>query len=571
MNRKQRRAANAMRAGAAGDTAGQLFAEALRYQQQHRLDDAARAYKHLLRIDPDHAEASNNLGAVLMAQGKAHEASARFARTLELTPQLFDQFGPICATLVAILPPLGEAMRRANAAWPSRLPLDSLLDDAGLAALAADPLLLTILQSAPVRDVALERALTMLRAALLNEVAAGISADDTTLTLACAVAQQCFVNEYIFATTPGEESQIEQIKSRLHDILPIQLAAIAMYLPLHSLPDSQTLLDRKWPRVVDSVVTRQLREPMLERALRNSIPRLTAIDNDTSLRVRQQYEENPYPRWVHVAANTAPTTIDGYLHEMFPTAAVTPLAKTGAVEALVAGSGTGWHAVGIAKKFHDVKVLAVDLSLSSLAYAKRKTPAALAARIDYAQADILKLGTIDRKFDIIDASGVLHHMADPNEGWRILLKLLRPRGLMHIGLYSELGRQDVVAARAFIAERGYGTSAAEIRRARQDLLASPLRSLARFNDFFSLSECRDMLFHVQESRTSIPAIKNFLAEHGLKFIGFEFDQAALQRLRSLFRDSGWSMEDLDRWHALEMQYPDTFSGMYHFWVQKPAA
>jgi hypothetical protein len=28
------------------------------------------------------------------------------------------------------------------------------------------------------------------------------------------------------------------------------------------------------------------------------------------------------------------------------------------------------------------------------------------------------------------------------------------------------------------------------------------------------------------------------------------------------------LTDLDRWHAIETRYPDTFSGMYQFWVQK---
>ena len=66
---------------------------------------------------------------------------------------------------------------------------------------------------------------------------------------------------------------------------------------------------------------------------------------------------------------------------------------------------------------------------------------------------------------------MLHHLADPQAGWRVLLSLLRPGGVMHIGLYSELARQDVVRARAFIAERGYGQTADDIRRCRQDLFA----------------------------------------------------------------------------------------------------
>ena len=165
MNCKQRRAGlkQTSLAGGARSQAAQLFADAPRAQQQNRLDEAARAYKRLLLLTPDDAQASNNLACVLQAQGKLAEASARFARTLELMPQLLGQFSGICATLVALLPPLGEAMRRANEAWPQRLPLDRLLGDGGFAALAADPLLLTILQSGPVRDIALERVLTTLR------------------------------------------------------------------------------------------------------------------------------------------------------------------------------------------------------------------------------------------------------------------------------------------------------------------------------------------------------------------------------------------------------------------------
>ena len=117
--------------------------------------------------------------------------------------------------------------------------------------------------------------------------------------------------------------------------------------------------------------------------------------------------------------------------------------------------------------------------------------------------------TIGRSFDVIDCSGVLHHMADPLEGWRVLLSLLRPGGLMHLGFYSEAGRDDVVAARSFIADRGFGSTPAEIRRCRQELLKTPLASVTRFSDFFSTSECRDLLFHVHEARMTIPAIKTF--------------------------------------------------------------
>jgi 2-polyprenyl-3-methyl-5-hydroxy-6-metoxy-1,4-benzoquinol methylase len=580
MNRKQRRAAlkqspsaGGHRAGPASDPVGQLFAEAERLQRQNKLNDATRVYKRLLLLKPDHAQASNNLGCVLQAQGKLNEASARFAQALTLMPQLFEQFNGVCATLAAVLPPLGEAMRRAIAAWPNRLTADQLLGGAGLRAICEDPMLLSLLQSVPARKTELELVLTSLRAALLTE--AGDAPDDGVLAFCCAMAKQCFINEYVFAVTADEDAQVDRLKAMLGDaiaagaaIAPMRLAALAMYLPLHALPGADALLARTWPPALDDVLTQQLREPRQELALRSTIARLTPIDDDVSLRVQQQYEENPYPRWVRVAGNVEPIAIDKHLRNKFSTAAFTPLGKTESFDILVPGCGTGLQSTEVVQCYQGARVLAVDLSLSSLCFAKRMTPASLAERIEYLQGDILKLGAIGRTFDMIDVTGVLHHMADPIEGWRILLTLLRPGGIMHLGFYSELGRRDLMAARAFIVERGYAATPADIRRCRQDLLKTPMGIIARFTDFFSTSECRDLLFHVQESRTTIPAIKAFIDGHALKFIGFDLDDTAAQNFRALFSTNGWSMTDLDIWHAIETQHPNTFSGMYQLWVQK---
>jgi SAM-dependent methyltransferase len=575
MNRKQRRAArkqppsSAIRPTAfAGDPADPLFTEAEQLQRQHKLDDAVRVYKRLLLLKPDHARASNNLALVLLAQGKRSEASAHFARALTLMPQLFEQYNAVCDTLAAVLPPIGAAMQRALAARPNRLSADQLLAAEDRAAVRADPLLRCMLEAVPARTTGLELVLTALRAALLD----GANGEDA-LGFCCALAKQCFINEYVFAVTAEEEAQVECLAAAIGNaqstgasIAPMQLAALAMYMPLHRLPFADALLTTAWQAPLDLVVTQQIREPRQELALRPTIPRLTAIEDEISLRVQQQYEENPYPRGINLAGNVQPVSLDRHLRTKFPTAAFTPLAKSGPLDILVPGCGTGLGAQ--VAQMYDAHVLAVDLSLASLAYAKRTTPDALTPRIDYAQGDILKLGALGRTFDFIEVTGVLHHMADPLEGWRVLLTLLRPGGMMHLGFYSELGRRDVVGARAFIAERGYTATPADIRRCRQDILKTPHASVARFTDFFSTSECRDLLFHVQESRMTIPAIKDFIDGHGLKFIGFDLDDAAAQNIREAFAAQGWSMSDLAKWHTVETANPDMFSGMFQLWVQR---
>src|SRR5262249_11132438 len=158
--------------------------------------------------------------------------------------------------------------------------------------------------------------------------------------------------------------------------------------------------------------------------------------------------------WVHAASARAPITLDEHLRIQFPTAPFRPLGKD-EIDILVAGCGTGRHPIEVARQYRGARILAMDLSVSSLCYAKRKTPGPLAARSACAQGDILRLGSLDRTFDLIEIRGVLHHLADPLAGWRFMLSLLRSGGFMHVGLYSGLARRDVVAARAFIAERGY--------------------------------------------------------------------------------------------------------------------
>jgi SAM-dependent methyltransferase len=587
MNRKQRRAGRLQSregAGASGPSqpsaraeAGRLFGQAVWHQHQGKPNEAIKLYKQVLDLEPDHAEASNNLGCLLLTQGKRAAASGYFERALMLLPQLFDDFDSVAVMLLAVNPGLGEGVKRAASAWPERLSTRELLGGADFAAIFGDTLLSHVLTSTTVRNVGLERLLTSFRLEFLHAAVDGTRSAglaDDVLDFCAALAKQCFINEYIFATTAEEAEQAQALARMLVEALardsevpPLLPSAVAMYVPLHSLPNSEALLKRTWPAALTDLLRQQVREPREEAQYRELIPRLTAIDDDVSMQVRGQYEENPYPRWVHAALAGEPIALDDHLRNQFPSAPFRPLANPNGIDILVAGCGTGRHPIEVAHKYKAARILALDLSLSSLCYAKRKTPPAAANKIEYAQADILKLESIGRSFDLIDASGVLHHLSDVKAGWRVLLKLLRPGGFMRIGLYSELARRGIVAARTFALERGYHPTADEIRRCRQDLLDSPLKDVARAGDFFSTSECRDLLFHVQEHRLTIPEIKSFIGENGLMFIGFEFAPRMTQYYRDLFGGDRF-LRDLDRWHRLEVEKPDTFAGMYQFWLQK---
>src|ERR1019366_7558033 len=113
----------------------------------------------------------------------------------------------------------------------------------------------------------------------------------------------------------------------------------------------------------------QLREPEEEDRLRAAIPQLTLIEDKVSRSVRAHYEENPYPRWIKPAPAESRNSVAGYLRQNFPLAPST--AADAPAEFLSAGCGTGQLAIECAQSLN-AQVLAVDLSLASLAYAKRK-------------------------------------------------------------------------------------------------------------------------------------------------------------------------------------------------------
>ena len=144
---------------------------------------------------------------------------------------------------------------------------------------------------------------------------------------------------------------------------------------------------------------------------------------------------------------------------------------------------------------------------------------------------------------------------------------------MNIGLYSEIGRQDIIAGRSLIAEKGYSTSPEDIRRCRQDIIAmaedgdNEMAKTCNRYDFFSLSECRDLLFHVQEHRFTLPQIEEALKSLQLNFLGFEMeDRRTLSRFRESHPDRD-CLTSLSLWHEFELDNPDKLPG-YAFWCQK---
>jgi tetratricopeptide (TPR) repeat protein/SAM-dependent methyltransferase len=484
----------------------------------------------------------------------------------------------VCISLIKLDDRVSEAIAHTDRIWPARLPTAEILRAPVLSALADDDLLHRLLECDPVTDVGLERLLTSLRLAVLDALVMDqvrlVPQDEKLLKFYGALARQCFINQYVYSLTDEESLRAQRLRATVDDALtndaeisPLHLAALGAYFPLHTLTNAGRLRERTWPRPIEELLIQQINEPAQERQIRATLPTLTELKGEISRQVREQYEENPYPLWIKAGPPIQPAILNRRPQ---------PLA-----DVLIAGCGTGFFTAEFASKARNARFLAIDLSLASLSYAKRMAQSFGLTNIEFAQADIMKLGSLGRTFDFIDSSGVLHHTADLWAAWRVLLPLLRPGGIMQVGLYSELARRNVVAARALIAEHGYRPVPEDIRRIREVVSSEPdgslLKSISRWSDFFTISECRDLLFHPQEHRTSLPEIKAFLAANGLQFAGFILDALTSDAFARRFPEIADlthkarfdAFADLDRWHVFETERPETFTGMYRFWVHKP--
>ena len=176
----------------------------------------------------------------------------------------------VSAQLIKQDPAVRACIERAVTSWPRRLSLEELFGTGELAAIASDRLLRSLLEATPNQDISLERFLTNVRFAML-QLADGPAGAQTmeanVLELCCALARQCFINDYVFDCSTGELEQVQKVCGTLSETLrnggvvpALWPAIVAAYRPLHSLPEAVALLQRSWPDAVTALLVQQVRE-----------------------------------------------------------------------------------------------------------------------------------------------------------------------------------------------------------------------------------------------------------------------------------------------------------------------
>jgi SAM-dependent methyltransferase len=442
----------------------------------------------------------------------------------------------------------------------------------------------SVIRKCVLPELAWESLLTRIRAVLLD---VAYNETDTqhplylNPALACVLAQQCWLNGFVFTRASHEEITAHRLGERIlasedsgdpADVA--RLAVLACYDGLMEWRLEAEAIELAKTHPVDPFIDMlmlQVAEPMDELEIAKSLPSLGSVSGGISRAVREQDEEHPYPRWVSVDLQR-PAPVAVQMSVLIPGIDFSDQVDVTAPRVLVAGCGTGRTLVILPTYFTDATVTGIDLSRRSLSYGARMMAEFGHEKVDLYQAEILSLADWDRRFDIIECGGALHHLEDPMAGWRVLTDLLEPGGLMRISLHSAHARGLVAEIREFIAKERLGSTAGDIRTLRQRIFDRelPWGDVLRWGDFWILEECRDLLFHVEERPFTIPQIEECCAELGLEFLGFEVEDS----LRNAVREHGVDPKPQptpESWRAFEEANPYTFLGMYQFWLRKPGA
>jgi len=193
----------------------------------------------------------------------------------------------------------------------------------------------------------------------------------------------------------------------------------------------------------------------------------------------------------------------------------------GDLDILVAGCGT-WQAAKYALCRPNARVTGIDVSMTSLDHTGQLQRTYNLTNLETRQLAIEEAGALERRFDLVVCTGVLHHLADPDAGLRALRSVLKPDGAIYLMVYAPYGRTGIYMLQEYCRRLG-------IQPSEQDIadLASMLRALPQHHplvailrgsrDAMNADALADALLNPRDRAYSVPQLFDFIDRNGLAF------------------------------------------------------
>jgi SAM-dependent methyltransferase len=233
----------------------------------------------------------------------------------------------------------------------------------------------------------------------------------------------------------------------------------------------------------------------------DGIPDLRARGDTRTEIVRQFYDCAPFPGYrPRDSLEALRARAERSEFARLLDAAIAPDARI-----LEIGCGTGQMSLYLASA--DRTVIGADLTRASL-----RLGAAAARRfgidnVQFVETDLHRPGLRAGVFDVVYTSGVLHHTPDPRQSFAQLLPLLRPGGIIVLGLYNAFARVPLRLRRVV----------ARLSRFRWIPFDPVLRD-RRSEPERREAWLRDQYRHPEEHRHTVAQVRRWFAENRVEYL-----------------------------------------------------
>jgi SAM-dependent methyltransferase len=223
---------------------------------------------------------------------------------------------------------------------------------------------------------------------------------------------------------------------------------------------------------------------------------------DVTETVKNFYEVNPFPNYDDMdsresLANKANSGIFArLLDEQIPTGSL--VAEVGC------GTGQLTNFLGLSWRR---KVIGTDMCLNSLRLAKGFRDRFSINQARFFQMNLFRPCFVDDSFDVVVCNGVLHHTGDPLRGFRSIARMVKPGGVLLIGLYNKIGRLPTDLRRWVF--RNLGNSFAFLDDHMRNKTYNEARKRAWFMDQYK---------HPHESKHTFSEAINWFESNGFEFV-----------------------------------------------------
>ena len=311
------------------------------FKKKKQIDKSIENYKKCINLNPNKYEAYNNLGNIYKDIGKTSLAidnyleclkinqnyvvalqnfsvclkNFKFYKTsLKVTKQIenllnYDEIvRPVdiidCILNYLYIDPKFLFIINNIYNLEKHFPLETLIDEVN-----KNKILVKLLKSIPIPDLGIEKLMKYLRYNILLNIN-NIKNKKSALALLTSLSFQCFLNEYIYPVSKKENKILDDLEKKIRNSASSNLEMVDLEIAI--LSSYSSLNKYKWPgqflglNNISEIIKKQIIEPNEEKKIKKELQATKDIVDPVSIVVKQQYENNPYPRWNKIALNKFP-------------------------------------------------------------------------------------------------------------------------------------------------------------------------------------------------------------------------------------------------------------------------